>query len=158
METISSGDAGMTAAINNAIEGHKIHELITNRVRAVCAKDIDAAVAACAPDVLLFDVINPLQYCGHGTARKRAAEWFASFKGPLGYELRDLTIDAGDDTAFSRSLNRVTATKLDGTNLDMWWRSTVCYRKIEDRWVVTHEHNSVPFDATNGQAALTLKP
>jgi ketosteroid isomerase-like protein len=152
----------MTTPVNNAIEGHKIRVLIDDRIKAVRAKDIEGAMAASAPDVLLFDVVtssqNPLQYLGQETARKRAAEWFSSFQGPLGYELRDLTIDAGDDVAFSRSLNRVIATTMDGTKLDMWWRSTVCYRKIDGRWIVTHEHNSVPFDAGSGKAALDLKP
>jgi ketosteroid isomerase-like protein len=148
----------MTAPINNAVEGRKIRALIEDRVNAVRAKDIDRSMAGCAPDLHVFDVVNPLQYLGQNSARKRAAEWFASFEGPLGYELRDLTIDAGDDVAFSRSLNRVMATKADGAKLEMWWRSTVCYRKIDDRWIVTHEHNSVPFDARSGKAALDLKP
>jgi ketosteroid isomerase-like protein len=152
----------MATAVNNAIEGHRIRLLIDARVKAVRAKDIEGAVAGAAPDVLLFDVVtssqNPLQFLGQDTARQRAAEWFSSFEGPLGYELRDLTIDAGDDVAFSRSLNRVTATTVTGAQLDMWWRSTVCYRKIDGKWIVTHEHNSVPFDAGSGKAALDLKP
>ena len=48
--------------------------------------------------------------------------------------------------AFSHSLNRVSATTTDGEKLDMWWRATVCYRKIDGKWMVTHEHASVPFD------------
>lgn len=147
----------MTTAVNNAIEGHKIRVLIDERIQAVRAKDIEGAVAASAPDLLLFDVVNPLQYLGQDTARQRAREWFSSFQGPLGYEMRDLTIDAGDDVAFSRSLNRITATTTEGAQLDMWWRSTVCYRKIDGKWIVMHEHNSVPFDAGSGKAALDLK-
>ena len=40
----------------------------------------------------------------------------------------------------------------------MWVRSTVCYRKIDGRWVVTHEHTSVPFDAESGKVSFDLKP
>ena len=40
----------------------------------------------------------------------------------------------------------------------MWWRATVCYRKLDGRWLVTHEHASVPFDAQSGQASLGLEP
>jgi ketosteroid isomerase-like protein len=60
--------------------------------------------------------------------------------------------------AFSLSLNRVNATKTDGKRLDMWWRATVCYRKIDGKWMVTHEHSSVPFDEESGKASLDLKP
>jgi ketosteroid isomerase-like protein len=88
----------------------------------------------------LFDVVNPLQTTGSDAARARLEEWFASFQGPIGYELRDLSIAAGDDVAFSHSLSRVSATTTDGRKLDMWWRTTVCYRKVDGVWTVTHEH------------------
>ena len=148
----------LKAPVNNAIEGRKIWALIRERVNAIRSRDVARAVEGCAPDLLLFDVVSPLQYFGRETARQRAAEWFASFQGPLGYEMHDLTIDAGDDVGFSHSLNRVTATTRDGNKLDMWWRATVCYRKIDGEWKVMHEHNSVPFDARSGKAALDLKP
>ncbi len=74
------------------------------------------------------------------------------------YEIRDLSIATGDDVAFSHSLNRVNATKTGGQKIDMWWRATICYRKLGDRWVVAHEHNSVPFDPESGKASLSLKP
>jgi hypothetical protein len=30
--------------------------------------------------------------------------------------------------------------------------------KIDGRWMVTHEHVSVPFDMKSGQALMDLKP
>jgi uncharacterized protein (TIGR02246 family) len=136
----------------------EIQALIDERVTAVRAKDVDRSMARYAPDLVLFDVINPLQCLGTDTVRRRAAEWFSSFQGPLGYEMRDVTISAGEDVAFSHGLNHVSATKMDGKKLDMWWRATVCYRKIDGAWKVTDEHNSVPFNVESGKAALALKP
>ena len=135
-----------------------IRGLIENRAKAVRAKDIDGATSHIAPDILSFDVVNPLQSIGSDALRKRAQEWFSSFEGPIGYELRDLSITVGDDVAFSHSLNRVNAMRTDGKKLDMWWRATVCYRKIDGNWMVTHEHNSVPLDVGSGKASLDLKP
>jgi len=40
----------------------------------------------------------------------------------------------------------------------MWWRSTVCYRKTEGSWKITHEHNSVPFNVETGKPSLDLEP
>jgi ketosteroid isomerase-like protein len=40
----------------------------------------------------------------------------------------------------------------------MWWRTTVCFRKIDEKWMVMHEHNSVSFDAESGKASLDFKP
>lgn len=36
--------------------------------------------------------------------------------------------------------------------------ATVCFHKIDEKWMVTHEHNSVPFDAKSGKASLDFKP
>jgi ketosteroid isomerase-like protein len=40
----------------------------------------------------------------------------------------------------------------------MWWRETACYRKLEDEWLITHQHSSVPFDVGSGKASLDLRP
>jgi uncharacterized protein (TIGR02246 family) len=136
----------------------EIRALIDSRIAAIRAKDVNAATFNVAPDVLLFDVVNALQSIGLEALRERTKEWFASFQGPIGYEMRDLRIAAGDDVAFAHSLNQVSAMRTDGNKLQMWWRSTVCYRKLDGKWIVTHEHNSVPFDTETGKASLDLKP
>jgi ketosteroid isomerase-like protein len=37
-------------------------------------------------------------------------------------------------------------------------RVTVCCRKSDDRWLITHEHVSVPTDFETGRAVLDLAP
>lgn len=148
----------MTIENSKATDEAQIRTLIENRVKAVRAKDVNGAMSNVAPDALLFDVVNPLQSIGADAARKRAGEWFSSFQGPIGYEMRDLSITTGDTVAFSHSLNRVSATTTDGKKLEMWWRATVCFRRIDGKWMVTHEHQSVPFDPESGAASLDLKP
>jgi uncharacterized protein (TIGR02246 family) len=135
-----------------------IRQLMDDSANAVRSKDVEALMSNFAPDVLSFDVVNPLQYRGTDAARARAEEWFGSFEGPIGYEVRDLAITTGADVAFCHSLNQVSATKKDGGKLEMWWRATVCLRKIEGNWKVTHQHNSVPFDPESGKASIDLKP
>jgi uncharacterized protein (TIGR02246 family) len=148
----------MTTESRRAANETQIRVLTDERTKAVRAKDVLGASSGIAPDVLLFDVVNPLQHIGSDASRNRAEEWFASFQGPIGYEIRDLDITAGDDVAFSHGISHVSATKTDGGKIDMWWRTTLCFRKIDGKWMVTHEHNSVPFDPENGKASLDLKP
>jgi uncharacterized protein (TIGR02246 family) len=149
----------MTTSTTHKIANEtQIRDLIDERTKAVRTKDSVGATSGIAPDVLTFDVVNPLQHSGSDASEKRAEEWFASFQGPIGYEIRDLDITAGDDVAFSHGISHVSATKTDGGKLDMWWRTTLCFRKIDGKWMVTHEHNSVPFDPENGKASLDLKP
>jgi uncharacterized protein (TIGR02246 family) len=148
----------MTAKHSRDNDVAAIRALIDDQGKAIRRRDVGGSVAGYAPDVLLFDVVNPLLSRGSAALRKRLAEWFSSFQGPIGYELRDLSITMGDDVAFAHSLKRVSATTTDGRKLDMWWRATVCYRCMDGKWLVTHEHASVPFDVASGQASLDLKP
>jgi uncharacterized protein (TIGR02246 family) len=143
---------------NKAVDEFQIRGLIENKIKAVRAKDIDGATSNYAPDVLSFDVVNPLRYIGANAIRKRLEEWFSSFEGSIGLEIRDLSITVGDAVAFSHCLNHVSATTTDGRKLDMWWRETACYRKTDDEWLITHQHSSVPFDVESGNASLDLKP
>jgi uncharacterized protein (TIGR02246 family) len=136
----------------------QIRKLVEHGAAAVRAKDINGLTANYAPDILLFDVINHLQHVGADAVRTRAEEWVATFEGPIGYEVRDLRITTGADVAFCHSLNRINATRKDGQHVDMWVRATVCYRKMDGTWLVTHEHSSVPFDGESGKASLDLKP
>jgi uncharacterized protein (TIGR02246 family) len=146
------------ATENTVIDEAQIRGLIEDKIKAVRAKDIDGATSNYAPDVLSFDVINPLRYSGVNAVRKRLEDWFSSFQGSIGLEIRDLSITVGEAVAFSYCLSHVSATKADGVKLDMWWRETACYRKIEGQWLITHQHSSVPFDVESGKASLDLKP
>jgi ketosteroid isomerase-like protein len=68
--------------------------------------------------------------------------------------VRDLQIAAGDRVAFCHSLQRFRGHLKDGGTLDMLVRYTTCLRQIGDRWVVTHEHASTPFDPATGLALV----
>ena len=136
----------------------KIRALIDERTEAVRARDVVRATYGIAPHILTFDVVNPLWNVGSDASRKRVEEWFTSFQGTISYETLDMNITAGDDVAFAHGLCHVRATKTDGEQIEMWWRSTICFRKIRGNWLITHEHNSVPFDPQSGKASLDLKP
>lgn len=140
------------------VDEFQIRQLIAARSAAVRDKDIDGLMSNLAPDVISFDVVNPLHYVGLEATRRRAEEWLSSFRGPIRHEIRGLSITAGDEAAFSHCLTRVSGTTLQGVEVDMWLRSTVCYRKFDAKWMITHQHNSVPFDAESGRASLDLQP
>ena len=148
----------MTTEKSKATDEAQIRELMDDQAKAVHAKDIEGSMSNYAPDIVSFDIVNTLQKIGLDACRKRLEEWFSSFQGPIDYEMRDLSISAGDTVAFCHSLNQVNGTKTDGEKIEMRWRATVCFRKIDGRWMVTHEHSSVPFDVETGKASLDLKP
>ena len=136
----------------------QLRTLMDDRIRAVRDKNVNKAMSSIAQDILSFDVVKPFRQVGLDAAKKRAEDWFSTFEGPISYEIKDLIITTGANVAFAHGLSHVSATKKDGIQLDMWWRTTICFRKIYEQWMVTHEHNSVPFDVESGKASLDFKP
>src|SRR3712207_4719981 len=98
----------MTTENSRAADEARIRELIEERVRAIRAKDIDALMSNHAPDVVMFDALDPLRYVGSDAVRERAGRWLSWYRGPVGYEVRDLSVAAGDEAAFCHYLYRVT--------------------------------------------------
>jgi uncharacterized protein (TIGR02246 family) len=135
-----------------------IRELIDGFVEAVRAKDINGVMSVYAPDLVAFDVVPPLQYVGAEAFRKVWQEVFETFQSPIPYEVRDLSITAGDDVAFSHSLNRNSGTMKNGRKIDLWLRWTACYRKTNGKWRIAHLQISVPVDLRTGKAMVDLKP
>ena len=148
----------MTLENRKATDEAQIRRVTDDWTQAVQAKDINRLFSHYTPDVLSFDLAPPLQH-HRGELRSGMEEWFETFRGPIGYEIRDLSITVGDDVAFSHSLNRISGARTSGEQTDVWVRSTVCFRKIDGKWMVTHEHASVPFymDGSD-RAAVDLKP
>jgi uncharacterized protein (TIGR02246 family) len=135
-----------------------IRELIDGFVEAVRAKDINGVMSVYAPDLVAFDVVPPLQYVGAEAFRKVWQEVFETFQSPIPYEVRDLSITAGDDVAFSHSLNRNSGTMKNGRKIDLWLRWTACYRKTNGEWRIAHLQISVPVDLRTGKAMVDQKP
>lgn len=155
---ITHVDVYFGTEIGSATDEAEIRALIDGTTKACRAKDTSALTAHYAPDVLAFDVINPLSYRGSEAVGRRAEEWFSSWQGVFDYEIHDLSVAVSGKTAFCHSLNHVLGTKTDGQIVNMWWRATVCCRKLNGKWVVTHLHSSVPFDMETGKASVELKP
>ena len=151
-------DTNVGLANRETIGESEIHAVMDNLANAIRAKDVDALMAHYAPDVLTFDLLPPLQYQGADAVRKRVSQWFSSFQGPIGLEMLNLSITAGDDVAFCSSLNGSTGTDKDDAKIEMWWRATNGFRKVDGKWLVTHGHSSEPFDTASGKALVDLKP
>jgi uncharacterized protein (TIGR02246 family) len=155
---LKAGELDSTNAISKASDERQIRALMDNLANAIRVKDVNAVMAYYASDVLTFDLLSPLQYEGADAIRERVSAWFSSFQGSIGFEIRNLNVTTGDDVAFCHSLNGSSGTSTDGVKIDMWWRATNCFRKVDGKWLVVHGHSSEPFDVKSGKALLDLKP
>jgi uncharacterized protein (TIGR02246 family) len=137
----------------------QIRALLDDWVTAIRAKDVERAVSCYAPDAVSFDLAPPLEYRGTEAIRRTLEEWFPTFLGPVGYGLHDLSVTVGGEVAFSRSLNHITGRRTNDEETDVWVRVTVCYQRSGGKWVIAHEHVSVPFYMDGSyKAAVDLKP
>ncbi len=104
----------------------------------------DEVLARHAPDVLVYDVLPPLQYDGADAYRRSWDEWQPETAGPGVFALHDLRVTAGADVAFAHGLLHCGYTTPDGRAVEDRVRATFCLRKAPDGWVVAHQHISMP--------------
>ena len=138
----------------------QIRALLYDRAAAITARDAQRAVAHYAPEVVSFSLAPPLRYAGTEARDPAGIEgWFRTWGGPIGYDIGEPVIEAGDDVAFCHGLTHMTGTKTDGELVDLWFRSTVGLRRAAAGWQITHEHDSTPFYMDgSGRAATDLRP
>ena len=141
----------------NALDMKAIAEGMRAWAKAITAKDADAVAAHYASDFVAFDLAPPLKTVGFDGEALEA--WFNTWDGPIGYDIADQDITVSGRLAVAASLNHMTGKKVDGEQVDLWTRSTVCFRKVGAKWDVIHVHNSVPLQMDgSGKAATDLKP
>ena len=140
--------------------GAEIRALEERFVAAFKAKDVDAIMKVYAPGqtLVVFDVVPPRQYVGAAAYRKDWQTFFGSFEGPITVELSNLDVAADRNLAYSHSIQRVAGTDKQGKKLDLTVRVTDVYKKARGRWLIIHEHVSVPVDLDTGKPDLSSKP
>ncbi|RSM40150.1 DUF4440 domain-containing protein [Actinoplanes sp. ATCC 53533] len=138
----------------------EIRQLVLDRAAAVGAKDAKAMVAHNAPTMVEYSLAPPLRQPSAGRDVGPVEKWLATFQGPMSMEVRDLAVTAEGSVAFGTSLNCLTATPVGGTeSFSLWFRVTLGLRRIDGKWLVVHEHASVPFEMDGSfQAAVSLQP
>ena len=136
----------------------EIRALLDVRSEAVRIKDIARLMSLYSPDVVYFDVVPGLQFTGAAALRARFVQWFDSVAGSISMEIRDLNILAGGDIAVAYMLNRTSGTLKNGREVGHWVRATVGWQRSNHRWLIEHEHISLPINFESGRAAMDLVP
>jgi ketosteroid isomerase-like protein len=152
----------METRLSKGTDEQQIRAMIDDWAEAHRVKDAVRVTSHYTPDNVQFGMAPPLKLAGP-TARdtKAFADWFAGFAGPLEFDIRDLTIAAGADTAYCYFLNRLGATAIQygGAKFEVWNRGTLGLQKVNGRWLIAHAHASVPFYMDGSfRASVDLKP
>ena len=144
--------------IENADDEAGIRARLDQWATGLRAKDIDAIMAAHAPDLLSFDCHSQLRLKGAQAYRTHLEACLPCMQGPMMFEMHDLEITAQGDLGFCPFLARCGATGAHGDEHVSWLRATVCLRNTNGEWMIVHGHLSAPFDPESGRGLLDLEP
>ena len=149
--------AGLPARAQTKDE-QEIRALESQFAAAFNAKDLDAIMKVYVPgnDLFVFDVGVPRQHVGWEDYKKDWQDFFALFKGPVKFEMTDLSVMSDGKIAYGHSIQHVSGTGTDGSPMDMAARVTDVYRKIDGKWLIVQEHVSVPIDFSPGKLVPDL--
>jgi len=136
----------------------ELRDLIEERVAAVARRDAETLAARHAADVLAFNVLPPLRLQGADQVAPQTEAWFDGYANGPGYEIRDLHVDADGDLGYCAYLYHVTGKLRSGEEVSMWVRATLVCRKRNGRWIIVHDHESIPWDPKTGQGLAGLDP
>ena len=146
----------MTTATSKAADETRIRALIEKRASALRVKDAQGVLSCRTADSLHFSLAPPLR---SETDVARLNAWFSTWEGGIGLEVRGLAVTAAGEVAFCHGLTHMTGRKVDGAQVDLWFRTTLGLRKEGGAWRIAHEHESVPFYMDGSfKAAIDLQP
>lgn len=135
-----------------------VRALLDSRVEACRTKDIERLMSLYSSDSIYFDVVPPLQFAGSAAIRRNFLRWFDEYEDSIGLETSNLNIVVSGDVAFAHMLHRDSGNR-NGDYSGVWLRSTVCCQRLNEKWLITHEHISLPIDwGKSGAVVMDLAP
>ena len=139
---------------------NEIRDVILARAERLAAGDVAGFQQHNAPQVVQYSLAPPLGGPADGHDPTFLESWLTGFEAPPRREVTRLDITVDGDVAFATSIDAMTATpKGSGEEFTLWYRVTLGLRRIDGRWLVTHEHTSVPFHMDGSfRAAVGLEP
>jgi ketosteroid isomerase-like protein len=128
----------------NTSNESQIRRLVANWAQAARNEDMNGVLSHHADDIVMFDVPPPLQSKGIAAYKKTWELYFSWSQGSGVFDLSELKIAAGDTVAFCYATARCAGRAKDGKLVKLRFRLTIGLRKIREKWVITHEHHSLP--------------
>lgn len=121
----------------------RIRNLLQRWAAAVHDGDLTTVLADHDSDIVMFDVPPPHQGVrGLDAYRDTWPGFFEWQAAGAVFEIEELKVTAGSDVAFAFALLRCGSAADFDREPEQRLRLTVGLRKVDGRWIVTHEHHS----------------
>jgi ketosteroid isomerase-like protein len=121
-----------------------IRQLIEDWAKAVREKNIDAILEHHSKDFVMYDVPEPFQSVGLDAYKKTWNTFFEWAKDFGVFDIKDLHIVCNDDVAFCYASMQCAGSFKDKEKELLNFRLTVGLKKINNQWMILHEHHSIP--------------
>jgi ketosteroid isomerase-like protein len=121
----------------------QIKKLVENWALAVRNNSMEEVLAHHSPDIVMYDVPEPFQSRGIGAYRKTWDLFFANTK-PGVFDIQELNIIADENVAFCFASMKCCDKSDTPDFVDLPFRLTIGLRKINNQWIIVHEHHSIP--------------
>jgi ketosteroid isomerase-like protein len=144
------------AVQTKSFEESQIRQIMQDIFNSIRLRDVDGILSHYDEDAVLFDVCDELQTNTQGLRNI----WKECFDGTPEYtcEALDFQIELENQIAFGHGLVHARGRTNEGEVVDLWMRLSNAFRKLGGRWVIVHEHYSVPGDFANGKLLQDLEP
>jgi uncharacterized protein (TIGR02246 family) len=124
----------------------EIRELVSKWEQAVRDEDVAGIRANHSEDFLMFDVPPPFLSRGLDAYMETWKIFYPSQARPLTFYFEQIEVTTGEDVAFATAIG--TCGYIDhGERTDLKFRLTMGLQKREGRWLIIHEHHSVPAES-----------
>jgi ketosteroid isomerase-like protein len=154
--------AGALAADHAAANADKaaIQALEDTYNEGFIAKDVDKVMSVyiSGKELFVFDVVPPREYRGSDAYRKDFEGLFAAFPGPVKNTITEQTIHVVGSLAYGHNVQTGEFVGHDGAKVKIVVRTTDIYRKINGKWLIVEEHNSLPVDLETMKPVMESKP
>ena len=120
---------------------------------AVDGKNLTDFTGLYAPDVHVYDAWGKFEYVGAEAWQAMAADWYGSLgTETVRLDFADVRVLAGEKVAMLSAAATFTAFSADGGKLrSLTNRMTMGLELRGSRWLIVHEHSSLPIDMETGR-------
>jgi ketosteroid isomerase-like protein len=125
-------------------DNEQIRDLLLRWAETTRKGQLDDVLDNHAADAVIFDVLPPMKYEGTDAYRKSWGEWQPNTIEMGHFDIHELKITVGQDVAFAHCFILCGGTLESGKQFEDWVRATFCLQKINNRWLVEHQHISMP--------------
>ena len=136
----------------------QLKQAIDSWAKAAQSKYVERIISHYSDEVVAYDAIGPLRFVGREAYK---AHWQACMEMCTGegmFEVHDPSFMIDDNLGVAHYLLHCGGTDDKGQTQTCWMRVTQCFRRQGERWLIAHEHFSVPSDMESGKALFDLTP